>query len=97
MSLISIDIQCKSCEHKWDDIVEREIQEGPHLCPDCGESQGYKTLSTPMVMTASYPDGKKRFSDMKEAAKLKTLKSTSRTEERTRISQEIRKLGVKEY
>lgn len=98
MGLISIDILCSSCSHAWHDIVEREIQQGPHECPECGNVAGEKQISAPMVLRASYPDGNRRFSDMKEAAKLKRERAVTRKEDdRKRIASEIRSLGVKDY
>lgn len=98
MGWISIDIQCSECGNKWDDIVDRANVDNLFICKECGKVAGKKTISTPMVMKAAYPDGKKRFSDMKEAAKLKRIKGEQRsTEDRKRISDEIKKLKVKEY
>lgn len=94
----SIDIMCPDCNHKWDTIVSSEEVDLNFLCGECGMENARKCISTPMIMTAALPDGTKRFSDMKEAAKLKTVKSqTNDADTRKNISKEIRKLGVKEY
>lgn len=98
MSLISIDIQCTECGNVWDDLVERTEQDNYHLCPECGLIAGRKTISMPMILKASHPDGTKRFSDLKEVARLKRLKTRSNDgADRHKISSEIKKLKGKEY
>ena len=95
MSYISINIRCwnEECGHVWSDLVEREHQEEGQLCPECGKL-GYKTVSAPAVLRASYHSGYRRgesYEQAKQVAKLKSERANMpRTEEaRKEINREI--------
>lgn len=55
-----------------------------------------RIYSAPMQMKASYPDGYRRFSEVKEAAKLNREAIASKSKDtKKEIASEIRKLGVR--
>lgn len=97
MSLFSIDIHCKACDHRWDDLVERELlyPDSRFYCPECSEPAGERAISAPHSTKASYVDGTKRFTDLKEAAKLNKQKAVSKGETKKELAREIKKLGAR--
>lgn len=72
-----INLRCDQCNHVWPTLVERGLDEDDwrECCPECG-GLGRKTMSAPMVLRASYPDGTRRFDPaVKEMAKLKVAQA----------------------
>lgn len=73
MSYISDNHRCSECGLTYTMIVKREKRDDPSNCPECMKMSGSRTISAPALMTASYPDGRKRgdtYQKLKEAAKL---------------------------
>lgn len=98
MSYKSIDLLCSECNHQWHDLVERDLVDSKHQCPDCGTMSGSRTISAPMVLQASYPDGYRRgggYQELKEIAKLKKESADMKNSRRGEINKEITKLGGK--
>lgn len=98
MSFKSIDLLCGDCAHQWNDLIERELVDATHQCPDCGKQAGKRTMSMPNVTRASYPDGHRRgggYQEMKEVAKLQKESMNMDYKKRGDINKEIRKLGGK--
>lgn len=61
----------------------------------CGQKAEYQ-FPAPMIMSASYPDGVRKFTDMKEAAKLNREAVDSKSKEtKKEIAAEIKKMGVR--
>jgi DNA-directed RNA polymerase subunit RPC12/RpoP len=89
----SINLRCQHCNHLWHDTVERGDENLEDFeCPECGSCSGVKTLSAPSVMRSSYPDGKRRFNDLREVNSLRKERADSKNSEKTKINREIRKL-----
>lgn len=84
-------IECDHTSYKSSSYSERPIN---IECEECGGRAEY-TIDTPMVLRASYHDGKRRFTDLKEAAKLHREAAVSKPETAKAIKQEIRRMGVK--
>ena len=63
-------------------------------CEICG-ARAVHRIAAPAVMQAAYPDGTRRFTDLKEANRLVREAAVSRKETAREIRREIRKLGVK--
>jgi DNA-directed RNA polymerase subunit RPC12/RpoP len=97
MSWKSLTFKCQTCNHIYDDIVEREKEFEVQACPECGDVAALKTFSPPNVLRASYLDGTRRFDDHREINKLKKERASSKREDRKAIEQEIRKLKGKIY
>lgn len=96
VSYKSIDLLCSECGHEWHDLVERDLVNATHQCPDCGKQAGLRTMSLPNVTRASYPDGHKRgggYQELKEVAKLKGEMMNQDIKGRGDITREIKKLG----
>lgn len=93
------DYACTECHALFDvhiRYVDRDDYEKVGGCPDCGSIKLERQFPAPMVLKASYPDGTKRFTDMKEAAKLNREAANSMKQDtKKEIAREIRKLGVR--
>jgi len=78
-------------------LAERPEQITVDECPECLRTHVIYTyrISAPGLMQAAYPDGTRRFSDMREAAKLQREAAHSSTERKKEIAAEIRKMGIK--
>lgn len=86
--------RCDGCEVETVEFYKFEERPVSISCTSCGASSYYQ-IATPMILKASYPDGTKRFQDMKEAAKLnKESAGAAGQETKKEIAREIRKLGV---
>lgn len=46
MKLILYDFRCKTCDHKFDDMVKSDVFQLP--CPECG-SEAKRLISTPRL------------------------------------------------
>jgi putative FmdB family regulatory protein len=89
---ISIDIRCESCQHQWDETVERAELDGlTRKCPEC-EGEAKRTMSAPALKKVSYHDGYRRgekYQMLKEMSKLKAQKANLNDSGRNEISKEI--------
>ena len=93
MSLISCDYRCFECDHTYWETISRDIMfsYSPE-CAQCG-AEMRRVPSGPRVMRKSYPDGStKRFTDMKEAARLRCDMADLPGDQREGIRKEIDKL-----
>lgn len=97
MGWITRDLRCEKCEYIWDDLVEIQFRDELAACPRCQEISGMRTISKPNYTKASYVDGTRRFRDHREANKLTIEKSSANKTTRKQISDEIRKIGIKQY
>lgn len=67
-------------------------------CEECGAQAEYQLTGTGLVIREAYLDGTRRagWSDLREASALnKQIAAQSDSEERGRIAQQIRDLGIK--
>lgn len=97
--------RCTGCDLETE--VERPmsqctVQPGPEAICDCTgeETEGLPTwqrVFTPAMITkASYPDGVRKFTELREAHKLeKESRRSQNKETKKEIAAEIRKLGVR--
>jgi len=74
LSYKSFNYQCDFCGIKTIELVDRTELPKPVSCLDC-DGMLIPQLGAPMVMNASFPDGTKRFTTLKEQRKLKKLKT----------------------
>lgn len=95
MSYMTIDLRCRSCEHRWDEMVERQAaNEEGRECPKCGQEDGVRTPSAPAIMQRSYPDGTKRFDKLREENNAQMAMSEAKTpQDKQKIGQEIVKIN----
>ena len=94
MSYISDNHKCGECGAIYTIIVKRAKRDEPSTCPQCME-EGRRTLSAPAIMSAAYPDGRKRgdtYQKLKEAAKLEVEASSMQHDKRGDIKREIKEL-----
>lgn len=88
---------CPTCETNFDEIQDYDNRDNC-LCPDCG-GQTNRLITPPNVMRVSYPDGKRRFQDIKTAHQLKKLRANAKEKrdfaEEKRLKQEIKKVEKK--
>lgn len=85
--------RCSDCDIETIEFFRFEDRPATIICGVCGGKSEYR-IATPMVFKAAYLDGTKRFSDLKEAAKLNKESAHSKPERQKEIAKEIKKLGV---
>lgn len=84
---------CDNCG-EYEEVVPYAEREN-RTCPTCGSPVEYH-IPSPMVLRASFPDGKRRFDSLREANTLqKEAYGQKDKKNRKKIEQEIRKLGVR--
>ena len=89
----SRDLLCKDCTARWNEVVDREDRDKVAECPSCGKMSGRRTISAPMVLMASYPDGTRRFDPrVKEAARLQVEAASKSGSTKADLQKEINKL-----
>jgi hypothetical protein len=94
-----VDVACKTCTFQGENLVDMGAEPPVALCPECGETAiVMQTIGSPAVLQASYPDGKKRFTEEKAWSKLNVERGNRdwRDPERKRIEKEmaeIKKVG----
>lgn len=87
--------RCTGCNFHVD--VERPVAkctEAPDADTKCSceVPTWQRVYQAPMQMTASYPDGVRRFTEMREVAKLQREAAVSRDGRKAEIAREIRKI-----
>lgn len=103
MAYESMLLGCIQCGHRHEELIDRAHRDEWMTCPACGEQSMRRMLAAPNVRTrtsASFIDGTKRFTGIKEMEKLKRersrLKLTNDKESLKKVKQEINKLGGNE-
>lgn len=92
MSYFSTSFTCRSCSHRWEDLVRRSEKDLEHPCPECGTGTT-RNFEVAHHTRASYVDGNGRFKEAKEAAKLNREMAGSNQQTKKEIAKEIKKLG----
>ena len=93
----SIDIRCedKECAAVWDELVDMAELDNVFECKVC-KGPAKRTISAPMVLKASYPDGMKRsgWAEMREQSKLETIVRSKQAskEDKTAAQKEIKEI-----
>lgn len=65
-------------------------------CLMCDKETSYTyRIAAPNIMQAAYPDGTRRFQDVKEAAKLEKEAAHSKLDRKKEIAAEIKKMGIR--
>jgi NAD-dependent SIR2 family protein deacetylase len=93
-------LKCSACETVYDDLLERAERDNVHVCTACGQLAAVRIMAVPYIRTsdsASYVDGTRRFSGVRETralvkAKAKAKVDRNRDDEK-RIAKEIKKIG----
>lgn len=85
---------CDPCAVDWEDVVPRGDRDA-QKCPQCGGAAARRPAA-PMVLRASYPDGKRRFDGLREQDRLDRAFSEARTaDDQKRVLIEKDKLSGK--
>jgi hypothetical protein len=95
MAWLSVDLLCDACGHAWDDLVDRldPLTKGDYECPSCGGSRAHRTVSAPMILNASFPEGTRRFGKLRQEAVLDMARTEARSpQDRARVGAEIQKV-----
>jgi putative FmdB family regulatory protein len=88
---------CEECNAKFDELVEKEEYDTskPQCCPTCGNTGCSRVVGAPLPLNNSFPDGTRRFTELKEVGKLRAeyagLDYTD-TVEQTRVKKEAEKI-----
>lgn len=92
MGWISRDFYCKSCEHEWDDLVQRS-EENDQKCPECGEP-AFIGISCPGVMSYSMMSKDDQAKHLRKRSRDHTRKMLKKDPETAVMSRHI-KMGSK--
>lgn len=93
--------KCKHCEVEVEvtrsmaECKEPPGREGEDSCP-CLLKEFVRVYTPAMITKASYPDGVRKFTELREAHKLERESKASRSSEtKKEIAAEIKKMGVR--
>lgn len=91
----SYEYHCTECAQTTIEIHPISNRPSTIKCKACGEMKAEYRMSAPTVLKASFLDGQRKLTDLKETNKLNAQKREARSsEERKRIAQEIKKIGI---
>lgn len=89
------DFYCTTCDSKTDHFSTYENRPEKIECA-CGGDAFYSISAPNLMLKGAFLDGTKRFDKMREASKLnKEIGKQNNDADKKRISNEIRKMGVK--
>lgn len=99
-SYFAADFVCELCEERWDELIDRAVKDEAVevICPNCTATQSLKrSISSPMVMNASLPDGQRMKRDdglrkMREASKLELEMLNKRPADRKELKEQVTRL-----
>jgi hypothetical protein len=97
MSLISVDLWCEDCGHRYVVTISREEADYSNRwdCLSCrGEAKVKRIPSAPVVLKASWPDGRTNgtLKDLREATRLRMEAADAPPERKAEIEREASKL-----